>query len=88
MALPLLLLLHYRGMNRAFIGESMKEEFKKRNLLQKLTQFGLDPAEWSIAGNGQGFFNTLLLVHREDPSFRLLGEKDQKGWTRLQVLSV
>ena len=66
----------------------MKKNLKKGKLLQKLTQFGLDPDEWSIAGNGQGFFNTLLLVHREDPSFRLLGEKNNKGWTRLQVFSV
>ncbi len=66
----------------------MKQNLKKGKLLQKLTQFGLDPAEWSIAGDGQGFFNTLLLVHTEDPSFRLLGFKNKKGWTRLDVLSI
>ena len=61
---------------------------QKTSLLEKLTQFGLDPGEWTIDRNGQGFFNTLLLVHRADPSFRLLGEKNKKGWTRLQVLSL
>jgi hypothetical protein len=61
---------------------------KKLNLVQKLTQFGLDPEEWQIDNEGQGFFNTLLLVHKDDPSFRLLGEKTKKGWKNLQLLSV
>jgi hypothetical protein len=61
---------------------------KKYSLVQKLTQFGLDPEEWQIASDGQGFFNTLLLVHKTDPTFRLLGEKTKKGWKNLQLLSI
>ena len=61
---------------------------QKYNLLEKLTQFGLDPQEWLIDNNGKGFFNTLLLVHKEDPSFRLIGQKSKKGWKDLQLLSI
>ena len=65
----------------------MKKMYKS-NLIQKLTQFGLDPKEWSIESNGKGFFNTLLLTHKEDPQFRLIGEKGQTGWKKLELLSI
>ncbi len=61
---------------------------QKYNLIQMLTQFGLDPEEWLLDSNGQGFFNMLLLVHKEDPNFRLIGEKGRKGWKNLQLLSI
>lgn len=61
---------------------------QKFTLIQMLTQFGLDPAEWLIDSNGKGFFDKLLLVHKDDPNFRLIGEKDRKGWKSLQLLSI
>lgn len=66
----------------------MKKTQNKMTLIEKLNQFGLDPQDWLIDNNGQGFFNTLLLVNKEDPSFRLLGFKNKKGWKSLQVLSL
>jgi hypothetical protein len=68
-------------------GGAMKKT-QKYNLLEMLTQFGLDPKEWAIDSNGKGFFNTLLLVHKEDPQFRLIGEKGRKGWKKIQLLSI
>lgn len=69
------------------MGGFMKKT-QKYNLLETLTQFGLDPKEWILDSNGKGFFNTLLLVHKEDPQFRLIGEKGRKGWKKLQLLSI
>lgn len=57
-------------------------------LLEKLSVFGLNPQEWDLADQGHGFFTTLLLVHRQDPQFRLLGTINQKGWQKLEVLSI
>lgn len=57
-------------------------------LLQMLVQFGLDPAEWLIDNSVQGFFDTLLLTHKQDPEFRLLGHLGPKGWKNLQLLSI
>jgi hypothetical protein len=61
---------------------------KKKTLVEKLIQFGLDPHEWTIANEGKGFFNTLLLVNKRDPDFKLIGEKDRRGWKNLQLLSI
>ncbi len=61
---------------------------KKKTLIEKLIQFGLDPQEWIIENEGSGFFNTLLLVNKRDPEFKLIGEKDQLGWKQLQILSI
>lgn len=61
---------------------------QKYNLIQMLTQFGLDPEEWLLDSNGKGFFNTLLLINKDDPNFRLIGEKGRKGWKNLQLLSI
>lgn len=58
------------------------------NLLEKLSVFGLNPQEWVFADQGYGFFKTLLLIHREDPQFRLLGTINKKGWQKLEVLSI
>ncbi len=61
---------------------------QKFNLVQMLTQFGLDPSEWLIDSNGKGFFDKLLIVNKQDPNFRLIGEKGSKGWKNLQLLSI
>lgn len=61
---------------------------KKKTLVEKLIQFGLDPQEWIIENEGKGFFNTLLLINKRDPEFKLIGEKDQNGWKGLQLLSI
>ena len=59
---------------------------KKKSLIEKLIQFGLDPQEWIIAN--ENFFDTLLLVNKRDPDFKLIGEKGPKGWKSLQLLSI
>ncbi len=59
---------------------------KKKNLLSKLIQFGLDPQEWTIAT--EGFFNTLLLINKQDPDFKLIGEMGPKGWKNIQLFSI
>ena len=64
------------------------QETKKKTLVEKLIQFGLDPHEWTIANEGRGFFNTLLLVNKRDPDFKLIGEKGRSGWKNLQLLSI
>jgi hypothetical protein len=59
---------------------------KTKTLIEKLIQFGLDPHEWTIAN--EGFFDTLLLINKRDPEFKLIGEKGPRGWKTLQLLSV
>lgn len=64
------------------------QQKKKKTLVEKLIQFGLDPHEWTIANEGKGFFDTLLLVNKTDPDFKLIGQKDKRGWKTLQLLSI
>ena len=65
---------------------------KFAKLLQQLTQFGLDPAEWQI----QDFYareNVVHLRHRNDPEFELTGycsnlSSQSPQWQSLCVRSV
>lgn len=66
--------------------ETTATQTKKKSLIEKLIQFGLDPQEWIIAN--ENFFDTLLLVNKRDPDFKLIGEKGPKGWKSLQLLSI
>ena len=63
-------------------------EAQSNYLLKTLKNFGLNPAEWNLAGGGAEFFSTLLLVNKKDPEFKLIGHLGQKGWTRIQLLSI
>ena len=62
-------------------------------LMQQLTQFGLDPAEWQIQ-NFEAQSNVVHMRHRKDPSFSIAGiHNDLKAaaapaWKKIYVTSI
>lgn len=57
-------------------------------LLEKLSVYGLNPREWDLADQGRGFLSSLILIHKKDPQFRLIGTVGKAGWQKLEVLSI
>lgn len=83
---PLLLL---KDLSITKEGGSMSQAVIFFSLQQGLTQFGLNPIEWSIIKNTS---NSYYLVNNDDPQFQLLGSiqiKQQKAkWKNIQLLSI
>jgi predicted nucleic acid-binding protein len=55
-------------------------------LVLALNEYGLNPEEWMIAEALSS--QHLMLVHRDDSEFRLIGEITQGRWKSLQVVSL
>lgn len=56
------------------------------NLLLSLTDFGLDPQDWAIVESPVS--NHLVIAHKCDPEFQMIGEVKNNKWNSLQVISV
>lgn len=67
--------------------EALMSNEQSTYLLKTLKQFGLNPEEWSLSGSLE-LFSTLLLTNKKDPEFKMIGHIGEKGWTRLQLLSI
>ena len=66
--------------------KSANQKVSQKTLVAKLAQFGLNPREWQIApGN---FFDKVLLIHKRDPEFQLIGAWGAKGLQGLELLSI
>jgi len=57
-----------------------------KTIINKLAQFGLNPGEWQIAPGH--FFDKVLLIHKRDPEFQLIGACGRKGLQRLELFSI
>lgn len=59
----------------------------KQKLLKQLSDFGLNPKEWSLSVGTSP--SEVALIHQEDQSFQLIGVIDwQIGrWTALELVS-
>ena len=66
--------------------------FNKKQLLQDLVRFGLNPAEWSLKSTLAGHKQPQVLTNKKDQSFRLLGipaaQKEKVRWIGIQILSI
>ena len=55
------------------------------NLLLSLTDFGLNPQDWSIIESTQNHF---IIAHKFDPEFQMKGDIKNNKWNSLQVISL
>lgn len=66
--------------------------FNKRQLLQDLTRFGLNPTEWILKTPLSGHKQPQILSHKKDATFNLLGIPETKSnkvrWLDIQILSI
>lgn len=55
-------------------------------LLLTLNEFGLNPEDWQFAESENT--EKVILIHRLDPHFKLVGHVGDDKWKSLQILSI